>query len=169
MTASPDTPEPLEGPPETPPEAKIRRRRWHVSVIWVVPVVAAIVAGYLVYGRLQELGPEITITFKDGDGVKAGQTEVRYRGVPIGEVTAVDLSDGAEHVVVQARLRRSAASITRDGSVFWIVRPEVGPASISGLRTVFTGPYIQVLPAQAGRRRNSSASIGRPPRWSAAG
>ena len=169
MTASPDTPERLEALPETPPEAKIRRRRWHVSVIWVVPVVAAIVAGYLVYGRLQELGPEITITFKDGDGVKGGQTEVRYRGVPIGEVTAVDLSDGAEHVVVQARLRRSAASITRDGSVFWIVRPEVGPASISGLRTVFTGPYIQVLPAQAGRRRNSSASIGRPPRWSAAG
>ena len=77
MTASPDTPEPVEAPPEAPPEANIRRRRWHVSVIWVVPVVAAIVAGYLVYGRLQELGPEITIKFKDGDGVKAGQTEVR--------------------------------------------------------------------------------------------
>ena len=162
MTPSPDTPEPVEAPPEAPPEAKIRRRRWHVSVIWVVPVVAAIVAGYLVYGRLQELGPEITITFKDGDGVKGGQTEVRYRGVPIGEVTAVDLSDGAEHVVVQARLRRSAASITRDGSVFWIVRPEVGPASISGLRTVFTGPYIQVLPG-TGRPKTEFVGLDRPP------
>ena len=162
MTVSPDTSDPLEAPPETPPEANIRRRRWHVSVIWVVPVVAAIVAGYLLYGRLQELGPEITIKFKDGDGVKGGQTEVRYRGVPIGEVSAVDLSDGAEYVVVRARLRRSAGPIARDGSVFWIVRPEVGPTSISGLRTVFTGPYIQVLPG-TGRPKTEFVGLDRPP------
>ena len=166
MTASLDAREAIEAPPAAlpapPPEAKIRRRRWHVSVIWVVPIVAAIVAGYLVYGRLQDRGPEITITFKDGDGVKAGQTEVRYRGVPIGEVTAVDLSDRAEHVVVQARLRRSAASIASEGSVFWIVRPEVGPASISGLRTVFTGPYIQVLPG-TGKPKTEFVGVDRPP------
>ena len=87
-----------------------------------------------------------TEAFCPGATFKGGQTEVRYRGVPIGEVSAVDLSDGAEYVVVRARLRRSAGPIARDGSVFWIVRPEVGPTSISGLRTVFTGPYIQVLP-----------------------
>lgn len=128
------------------PRAKVRRRRWGVPVVWVVPVVAAIVAGYLVYDRVQEFGAKITIKFKDGSGLKTGQTPIKYRGVPIGEVAAVELSEDQQHVLVKARLRRSALSIAREGSVFWIVRPEVGIANITGLGTVITGPHIGVLP-----------------------
>jgi paraquat-inducible protein B len=157
MTASPDEP-----PPDTLPEARIRRRRWGVSVVWVVPLVAAVVAGYLVYGRLQEFGPEITITFRDGDGIKAGQTEIRYRGVPIGEVKVIDLTNDREHVLVTARLRRSASSIAREGSVFWVVRPELGPGTITGLSTVLTGPYIQVLPG-SGKPKTDFTGLERPP------
>lgn len=54
------------------PRAKVRRRRWGVPVVWVVPVVAAIVAGYLVYDRVQEFGAKLTIKFKDGSGLKTG-------------------------------------------------------------------------------------------------
>lgn len=128
------------------PRAKVRRRRWGVPVVWVVPVVAAIVAGYLVYDRVQEFGAKLTIKFKDGSGLKTGQTPIKYRGVPIGEVAAVELSEDQQHVLVKARLRRSALSIAREGSVFWIVRPEVGIANITGLGTVITGPHIEVLP-----------------------
>jgi paraquat-inducible protein B len=128
------------------PEAHIRRRRWGLSIVWVVPVVAAIVAGYLAYDRMRHTGPTITVTFTDAEGVKPGQTEIRYRGVPIGHVQEIDLSADGRRVVVSAELRRSAATIARDGSVFWIVRPQVGPASVTGLSTVLTGPYIQVEP-----------------------
>jgi paraquat-inducible protein B len=114
--------------------------------VWVVPFVAAIVAGYLVFDRVRDFGPEITIRFKDGNGVRVGQTPVKYRGVPIGEVTAIELSEDRQRVVVKVRLQRSAASIAQRGSVFWIVRPEVGIADITGLSTVITGPEIQVVP-----------------------
>lgn len=144
MTAAPE--EPVDGEPL--PEATVRRSRWRWSVVWVVPVVAAIVAGYLVYTRLQEIGPTITIVFKDGSGVKAGQTEIRYRGVRLGEVVAIELSPDEESVVVKARLRGSAETIAREGSLFWIVRPEVGLGTVSGLSTVITGPFIQVLPGK---------------------
>jgi paraquat-inducible protein B len=142
----------MSDPPRDPefvealPKARVRRRRWAFAVVWVVPVVAAIVTGYLVYGRLQELGPMITIRFHDGGGVKAGQTEVRYRGVPVGQVEEVELTDDHEYVLVKARLRRSAASIAREGSVFWIVRPEVAFGAVRGLSTVITGPYLQAFP-----------------------
>lgn len=136
---NPDTGEEL-------PKAKIRRTRWNFSVVWVVPVVAAIVAAYLIYGRVQEFGPKITIKFKNGGGLKIGQTPINYRGVQIGEVTAIDLSDDQQDVLVKARLRRSAAPIAREGAVFWIVRPEAGLYNIAALGTVFTGPEIEVLP-----------------------
>jgi paraquat-inducible protein B len=131
---------------EALPEARVRRRRWRFAVVWVIPLVAAIVAGHLVYGRLAELGPTITIRFRDGGGVKAGQTEVRYRGVPVGQVEEIELTDDHEYVLVTARLRRSAASIAREGSVFWVVRPEVALGAVRGLSTVITGPYIQAFP-----------------------
>ena len=145
----------------TVPEARVRRRRWGFSVAWLVPLVAAIVAGYLVYDRMRQAGPTITLTFTDGAGVKVGQTEIRYRGVPIGEVRQIDLSDDHRRVVVSARLRHSAASIAREGSVFWIVRPQVGPASITGLSTVLTGPYIEVMPG-TGKTQTSFTGVDHP-------
>ncbi len=154
----------MSDPPEAAeavPDALIRRRRWGLSVAWLVPLVAAIVAGYLVYDRVRQAGPTITIAFADGDGVKVGQTEIRYRGVPIGEVREIDLSPDHSRVVVSARLRRSAAVIARDGSVFWIVRPQVGPASITGLSTVLSGPYIQVLPG-TGKMQTSFTGVDHP-------
>jgi len=128
------------------PKAKVKRSRWRFPVVWVVPAIAAIVAGYLVYGRLQQLGPKITIRFKDGNGLKTGQTPIKYRGVQIGEVTAVELSPDQQAVVVRARLQRSAASFAKEGAVFWIVRPEVGIGNITGLDTVITGPEVDALP-----------------------
>lgn len=143
---APDDPPPL-------PAARVRRRRWRLSAVWIVPVVAAIVAGYLVRDRLREVGPTITITFGDADGVKPDQTEVHYRGVRIGQVTSTTLSEDTKHAVVKVRLQRSAESIAREGSVFWIVRPEVGIAQIRGLATVLTGPYIELIPGTGKRAR----------------
>jgi paraquat-inducible protein B len=76
----------LSGPAEPPepddalPTARLRSRRWLPSIVWIVPVVAAVVAGYLVYGHLQERGPTITIRFAEVTGVREDQTEIRHRG-----------------------------------------------------------------------------------------
>jgi paraquat-inducible protein B len=99
--------------------------------------------------------------FRDAAGVKVRQTEVRYRGVPIGEVTALDLSPDRSFVVVSARLRQEAADLARDGSVFWIVRPEVGFERVRGLTTVITGPYIEVFPG-TGRRKTDFVGVDKP-------
>jgi paraquat-inducible protein B len=138
-----------------------RRRRWATQLVWLVPLLAAAVAGYLVYVRWQEQGPTITVMFRDAAGVKVRQTEVRYRGVPIGEVTALDLSPDRNFVVVSARLRQEAADLARDGSVFWIVRPEVGFERVRGLTTVITGPYIEVFPG-TGRRKTDFVGVDKP-------
>jgi paraquat-inducible protein B len=112
------------------------------------------VAATLVYNRLQEFGPTITIKFRDGSGVKAGQTEIRYRGVPVGQVTTIELTPDHEHVVVTARLRHTAAGLAKEGALFWIIRPEVGFGTVRGLSTVLTGAYIQSLPGRGKDRKD---------------
>jgi paraquat-inducible protein B len=130
-------------------QAIVKTRHFAPALVWAVPVVAALIAGYLVFERLQEAGPRITIKFHDGSGVRAGTTQVQYRGVAVGEVTAAVLSQDLNYVEVRVRLHRSAAAMAREGAIFWVVRPEVGLSSISGLSTVVTGPEIQMLPGPA--------------------
>jgi len=129
------------------PKARVRRGRLF-RLVWVVPVVAAAIGGWLIFQHLRTFGPEIAITFSDGAGLRVGQTPLKYRGVAIGEVSQVELAPDQKHVVVRARLVRSAASIAREGSTFWIVRPQVGWGNVTGLSTVLSGPEIQVLPGK---------------------
>ncbi len=129
------------------PRARVRRRRL-INLAWLVPLAAAVIAGFLMWDRLRERGPEIVISFTDGGGLRVGLTPVKYRGVAIGEVTGISLSEDHKRVLVRARLLRSAASIAREGTTFWIVRPQVGFGNITGLGTVLTGPEIHALPGR---------------------
>jgi paraquat-inducible protein B len=129
------------------PKARVRRRRIF-RLVWVIPALALAVAAWLVYQRMEDLGPQIAVSFVDGGGLRVGQTPVRYRGVQVGEVSGVKLSEDEKTVVVRIRLQRSAAGLARDGSQFWIVRPRIGFGQITGLNTVLSGPEIHVLPGK---------------------
>lgn len=134
------------------PQARVRRARWSTAIVWLIPLLAACFAAWLAYDRLKDYGPEITVKFRDGSGVRVGQTPVRYRGVQIGEVTGVGLSEDQSAVEVKIRLHRGTDSVAREGAVFWISRPEVGIGGVSGLSTVITGPEILVMPGKGGNR-----------------
>ncbi len=146
------------------PRARVRRRRPWVQLMWIVPLVALAVAGWLVYQRLQQQGPEITIAFRDGGGLRVGQTPVKYRGVQVGLVTGMELSDDRQHVVVKARLDRTAESLAADGTQFWVVRPQVGWGNVTGLGTVISGPEVHAQAAKAaGERRLEFTGLERAP------
>ena len=127
------------------PEARVRRRTW-VSIVWLVPVLAAVIAGWLLYQNMRKNGPPIIIRFADGRGLRAGQTVIRYRGVSVGEVESLNLTTNARWVEVHARLDRSAAHLAGAGAQFWVVRPDVTAGSLRGLETIVGGPYIQIQP-----------------------
>jgi paraquat-inducible protein B len=143
------------------PRAKVTERT-NISIIWIVPVIAAIVAGWLVFKNARESGSVIVIQFDDGDGIQANQTVLKYRGVRIGEVRSVRLAKDSAHVEVEARLTAAARTLARDGSVFWIVRPEVGAGGLSGLETIVSGPYIEVQPGGGEERKTFIGADGPP-------
>lgn len=136
------------------PRARVRRRHAWLHAMWIIPLLAAAVAGWLLYERMRTHGPQITIQFRDGQGLQVGRTPIKYRGVQIGEVTGVEISSDRQNVLVEARLQRSAASLATEGAVFWIVRPQVGWGNITGLNTVISGPEIQVLEGKGSDRRS---------------
>lgn len=122
----------------------VNRRKRRISWIWLVPFVAAIAGLSLVARTWFESGPTVTITFKSAEGLEVGKTQVRYKDVNIGTVRSIRLSEDRTNVIVKAELVKDAASIAREGTQFWVVKPRLGVSGVSGLGTLLSGAYIGV-------------------------
>ncbi|HEX7866679.1 MAG TPA: MlaD family protein [Variovorax sp.] len=136
-----DKPAP-SGQPPLPRPRVVRRREWLPSLIWLIPVVAALVGITLVARILLERGPEVVLTFKTAEGLEAGKTAVKYKDVQIGLVTHLRLARDRSHVRVLVQFNKEAESFTASDSRFWVVRPRLDTSGISGLNTLLSGAYI---------------------------
>ena len=146
----------MSGDPATdpiPPPAVARRRRWLPSLIWLIPIVAALVGVTLVARILMDRGPVITLVFNSAEGLEAGKTRLKYKDVDIGTVRAINLAEDRSHVRVTVQLLKEARSFTAADTRFWVVRPRADFSGISGLGTLLSGAYIG---ADAGLSRDVS-------------
>lgn len=141
-----------ESKPDEPPEAAVHARSGF-SLVWLIPIVAALIGGWLAYRALSERGPTITITFKSGEGLEAGKTKVKFRDIEIGIVDSVTLAEDLSHVVVTAELVRGANRYLTENTRFWVVRAQITAGRVSGIGTVFSGAYIGVDPVLDGRQQ----------------
>ncbi|PTX97818.1 MlaD family protein [Opitutus sp. ER46] len=155
---SPTAPAPA---PTSPPAPRLSRRP-ALPLVWVVPLVALAVAGWMLLRQFRDHGPTITIEFSRGAGVEAGKTELEHKGVAIGVVTAVRLKDDLSGVILDVRLTKTGAAVARTGSEFWIVHPEVSFAGIRGLETLVSGVRLQVRPG-TGKSATHFRGLDRPP------
>ena len=114
---------------------------------WALPALALGFTAWLWWSANRAQGPLITITFEQGNGLKAGDT-LRHRGIPVGTVERLALSATLKTVIVDVRLQPEAASLARDGSQFWIVHPRLGLQKASGLETVVGAKYLRIQPGE---------------------
>lgn len=149
--------------PQDPGQAPIKTRRFSISLVWIVPIVAVLVGISLVVHTLMQEGPTITVTFKTGSGLTANKTEVKYRNVVIGQVTDVELSDDQKSVNATIKLAKQAETFTREDSQFWVVRPRIGAGGVSGIDTLLSGDYIGADIGQANARAKNFTGLENPP------
>ncbi|MDM8350308.1 MlaD family protein [Pseudomonas sp. sp1636] len=129
------------------PLAKIRpASNW--SAIWVLPILALLIGGWLGWRAYSQAGIEIQVIFDSGAGIQAGKTEVIYKGMPIGKVIALALDDSGEKrgVIATIEMRQEVKPHLRDQARFWLVKPRVSLGGITGLETLVSGNYIAVSP-----------------------
>ena len=147
------------------PEAEVRSRKRHISIsiVWLVPLVAVLIGGWLVFKALSEKGPEISITFKSAEGLEAGKTKIRYKDVELGQVSAIRLSEDLSEVVVTAELVKEAENFLSVNTRFWVIRARVGVSGVSGLGTLFSGAYITLDPGMPGNTTHYFKGLEQPP------
>lgn len=156
--------DPSSGPPDQEPgPAAIQTRRWGISLVWIVPIVAALVGLSMVAHRFLSAGPVITIAFRTGEGLIPNKTQVKYRNVMIGEVTAVELSNDRGHVTATVQLQKVAEPFTARDTQFWVVRPRIGTGGVSGLDTLVSGDFIAADAGAEKARARHFTGLEKPP------
>nr|HEX4314783.1 MlaD family protein [Kofleriaceae bacterium] len=146
------------------PEPVVRRKRRHLpSAIWIVPALAILAGAVLAVRTYLSSGPTIKITFENADGLDADKADVRFKNVPVGKVTSVDLADDHRHVVATVELSRGASSLAVKDSQFWVERPRVGVGGVSGLETLLSGAYIGVDIGTSTDRADEFVGLEKPP------
>ncbi|NVO23646.1 MlaD family protein [Donghicola mangrovi] len=113
------------------------------SIVWLVPLGALAIALAIAWNHWNSRGPLIEITFANASGVRAGETELKFRDVTVGLVEKVGLEGDMKNVRVSVRLDKDVAPYVDNDALFWVVRPEVTTRGVTGLDTVLSGVFIE--------------------------
>jgi len=146
------------------PTAKTRpASNW--SAIWILPLIALAIGGWLAWQAYKDAGIEIQVRFESGEGIVANKTEVIYKGMSVGKVVALVLDDKGDSrgVVATVEMRKEAGPHLTKGTRFWLVKPSVSLAGISGLETLVSGNYIAVDPGEGEPTKRFTALKEAPP------
>jgi paraquat-inducible protein B len=136
-------------PPHVEGEVVPARRQQGLAWTWLFPVLALGVTGWLWWEREAEKGPNIEISFAEAPGIEPGKTQLLYRGVEAGRVTAVRLDNALSNVIVSVQLRAYASGLARTGTQFWIEKPVVSLHGVQGLESLIQGNSIHALVADS--------------------
>src|SRR5438445_3559253 len=148
---------------DLPEAVAASKRRWSLSIVWAIPIVAALAGGWLAFKAKSEQGATITITVKTAEGLEAGKTKIKYKNVDVGEVKQIALSRDASEVVVTAEVVKGATPYLVEDTRFWVVRPGMGAGGVSGLGTLFSGVYIGADIGKSSQARRKFTGLEVPP------
>ena len=142
--------------------AQVRERR-RLAPIWLLPFVALLIVCWLVWRSVSQAGIEISVRFENGRGIVAGKTNVVHNGVAVGKVHTVAPSEDFRAVDVSIEMNRRFEKLLTEQSTFWLVKPQVSFAGVSGLDTLVSGNYIAFNPGRDGHKQSEFTALNEAP------
>ena len=151
--------------PSVPDARAVPRKQTRLSPVWLIPILAAALGVWVAVARIRSEGPKITIVFQSAEGLEAGKTKINYRGVDIGTITAIRLTEDHERVIATAQMTptdrgfsgRGHAAVGGAAAHLGRQRDRVGHPHLRGL---YRGGNRQFKGAQARLRGARDAAGG---------
>jgi paraquat-inducible protein B len=151
-------------PTASVPESRTRsRKRTRLSLVWIIPIVAAVIGAWVAAVKIMSEGPKITITLRTAEGLEAGKTKVHYNGVDVGAVTAIRLTPNHKGVVATVQMAPKTEDFLVEDTKFWVVSPRISGASISGLGTIISGAYLGMEIGKSTKKQHDFTALETPP------
>lgn len=140
------------------------KRRRGLQIVWLVPIVSALIGGWIAVKSILEHGPTITITFKSAEGLEAGKTKIKYKNVDVGEVKSIVINPkDLSRVIVTVEMKKESATFLVEDMKFWVVKPRIAGGQVTGIGTLFSGSYIEVDLGKSTKPRRDFEGLEVPP------
>lgn len=149
--------------PSIPDSRAVPRSRTRLSIVWIIPIVAALVGAWVALTRVLDEGPKITIVFQSAEGLEAGKTKINYRGVDVGTITSIRLSTDHQRVIATAQMAPRTEDFLGEDTGFWVVRPRISGANVTGLGTLISGSYIGMEIGDSKKPKRDFVALETPP------
>jgi paraquat-inducible protein B len=156
---------PDRDPPPSPiPDSRaVPKKKTRLSLVWFIPIVAALVGAWVAVTRIESEGPKITIVFQSVEGLEVGKTKVHYNGVDIGTVTAIRLSEDHRRVIITVQMAPGTEDFLVEDTRLWVVRPRISGANVTGLGTLISGAYLGMEIGNSKESRRDFVGLETPP------
>lgn len=144
------------------PDVEVREQRGP-SPVWLIPFAALLIGFWLLFQNWYQQGPTITVLFSSAEGIEPNKTEVRYKAMTVGKVKKLKLDNELKYIEASIELNKEIGNHLGSDASFWVVRPRVNRAGVSGLSTLFSGSYIGMDPGTNTDDQSFYTSEERPP------
>lgn len=146
------------------PEPNVEKaNRWLPSLVWLIPLLAALIGLTLVVKSVLDQGPTVVVSFRSADGLEPGKTKVKYKDVDIGLVKTISLGRDLSKVLVTIDMSKEAKRFTAADTRFWVVKPRIGASGVTGLNTLLSGSYIGVDAGKSEETSTEFVGLEKPP------
>ena len=149
--------------PSVPNSRAVPKKQTRLSLVWVIPILAAALGIWVAVARIRSEGPKITIVFQSAEGLEAGKTKINYRGVDIGTITAIRLTEDHERVIATAQMTPKTEDFLVEDTRLWVVRPRISGANVTGLGTLISGAYIGIEIGSSKEPKRDFVALETPP------
>ena len=144
-------------------EAIVEKRKG-ISPVWILPLLAICLGGWLLFKSYYDAGIDITIHVEDSTGITMNKTPVLYKGNQVGIVKDIYVRKDLQGVDLIVEMEKGTQPYLVEDVQFWVEKVDVKASSITGLETLLSGNYIGVqLGTSATPSRNFIALPKRPP------
>ncbi len=150
-------------PPSVPQARAVPRRHTRFSFVWIVPILAAVVGGWVAMTRILSEGPKIIIVFPSAEGLEAGKTKIRYKGVDVGTISNMRLSEDHQRIVATAQMAPRTDDFLVQDTQFWVVKPRISGANVTGLGTLISGSFVGMEIGSSSESKREFVALDTPP------
>jgi len=150
-------------PPAVPESRTVVKKKTRLSLVWIVPIAAALAGAWVAVVKIRSEGPTITIVFKSAEGLDAGKTKIHYNGVDVGTITKIRLSDDHQRVIATAEMAPNTEDFLVEDTNFWIETARISGATVSGLGTLLSGAYIGMEIGSSPKKTREFVALETPP------
>jgi paraquat-inducible protein B len=150
-------------PSQVPESRTLVKKKTRLSLVWIIPIVAALIGAWVAVTMILSEGPKITIVFRSAEGLEAGKTKIHYNGVDIGTIKSLRLTDDHQRVIATASMAPKTENFFVEDTRFWVVTPRVSGATVSGLGTLISGAYIGLEIGKSSKQQREFTALDTPP------